>query len=475
MDILTFLMSTKSYLVRYVRKGYLVRLMKRLNFIEAKHLVERAGIGAELERIQLYKKMSLDQAISHLLLAKPVEPIKTPNFMTPFDMRNTKRAYRKSGKRKKANKLYKEERRRLKNWGLNNLLKTDSPLHERMVWFWHNHFTSSIKKVRTADWMFKQDLLVRKHALGNFALFLQSIAFDPAMLIYLDGRSNKKGQPNENFARELLELFTLGEGHYAEADIKEAARAFTGWKVSPKKGKAVFRRKLHDDGVKQFMGRSGTFKGDDILSILLANPRTSEFICEKLWAEFISIDQPETSVIRSWAKSFRQSGYDISLLLKTIFTSAAFWDKKYQGGLIKSPIDLVIGSLRTLDHEDDDLPNLQINKQMKRMGQEIFAPPNVKGWEGGKHWIDDVKLPIRQAFLRKLTRGKMGDKKMIKKGMTSNMSMASQDISIPDLPNLPIQQWNDWLLPMPAVTNINKKKPQARLRAILLDPTFQLK
>jgi uncharacterized protein (DUF1800 family) len=168
---------------------------------------------------------------------------------------------RESGNKKRLKQLFHKEKSQLVNWGLQNLLESKTPLHERMVWFWHNHFTSSIKQVRTTDWMLRQDLSIRKHALGNFSELLQVMAFEPAMLIYLDGKLNKKGQPNENWVRELLELFTLGEGYYTENDIKEAARAFTGWGLNLEEDKAVFRKKFHDDGVKNFMGQQGKFTG----------------------------------------------------------------------------------------------------------------------------------------------------------------------------------------------------------------------
>lgn len=452
--------------------------MDVLSFVESKHLIERVGLGAELQRINSFKGMPLASAVAQAIKEKNQNTVDPPKLLKPFIVHKMKKSFRKSGQRKKANQLYKKERAKLKKWGFDNLLESTSPLHERMVWFWHNHFTSSIKKVRTADWMLRQDLSIRNHALGNFPDLLKAMTFSPAMLIYLDGRSNKKGQPNENFSRELLELFTLGEGHYSERDIKEAARAFTGWKVSLKKDGAVFRKKHHDKGMKQFMGRQGNFTGDDILSILLENPRTSEFICEKFWAEFISIDAPNPVIIKSWAKSFKSSAYDISRLLETIFNSPSFWDKKHRGDLIKSPIDLVVGTLRTLEMEDDNLPLVQINRVMKRMGQELYAPPNVKGWVGGKSWIDDVKLPLRQSFLRKLTRGSSGIKKSTMNDVDRSMSMSrmnKKEMPIPELPKLHESQWDEWLLPLPPVTDINKKNSQARLQAILLDPTYQLK
>jgi len=463
--------------------------MKKLSFQQSKYLIERTGLGSELDLIHFFADKPIDAAVSQLLSSPISSKVSKPTLLKPSKMRETKKAFRQSGNRKKANQLYKKERRQLTNWGLQNLLESDNALHERMVWFWHNHFTSSIKNVRTADWMLRQDLSIREHALGNFSDFLKAMSFDPAMLIYLDGKSNKKGQPNENFARELLELFTLGEGHYSEDDIKQAARAFTGWGVNVKKDKAIYRKKLHDDGVKTFMGKTGKLTGYNILSILLDNPRTAEFICEKLWYEFVSIKKPEPATIKSWAKSFQASNYNISKLLKTIFTSRAFWDEKYRGTLIKSPIDLVVGSLRTFDMEDGDLSLFTINKLLKRLGQELYTPPNVKGWVGGRTWVNDVSLPIRQRFLQRLLRGQVGVNKkkkmaddsgeMMSSGMAAmndnTMKKRSKEMSLPKLPSIPERQWMQWLLPIEAVTNIKTKNKRNRLKALVLDPAYQLK
>lgn len=463
----------------------------KLNFQQAKHITERSGLGPELGVIESFVGMSLDAVVDSLLAMPTENHIQEPALLIPSELLKVKKQYRDNGQRQKATKLYREERDIFKAWALQNLLESTNPLHERMVWFWHNHFTSSIKNVRTAYWMKQQDSSIRVNALGNFANLLEEMTFDPAMLIYLDGRSNKKGQPNENFARELLELFTLGEGHYSEQDIKEAARAFTGWRVNTKKNKVVFNKKHHDFGPKTFMGKKGNFTANDILSILLGNPRTSEFIAEKLWYEFVSAQAAEPKTIQSWATVLRSSNYDISKLLKTIFKSSAFWDKKYQGTLIKSPIDLVAGTLRTLDLEDIDTQPKVFLQQLNQMGQDLYAPPNVKGWVGGKAWIDDDSLLRRQRFLRRVLRGQAGAAKnkntnMMNNGMKNKMSsnsMSSKSMSSNsmkkssnyELPDLSAQQWSDWLLAIPAILPINKKTKQARLAAILLDPAYQLK
>ena len=201
------------------------------------------------------------------------------------------------------------------------MLATDQPLTERMVLFWHNHFTSSFQKVRYPAALLRQNALFRREALGNFATLLKDVARDPAMLIYLDGMRSVARQPNENFARELLELFTLGEGHYSEADIKAAARAFTGWTVDRETGEFRSRDHEHDDGEKTFLGQTGRFDGEQIIAILLRHPRTAETIVEKLWREFVSL-KPDPAEVKRLAASFR-NGYEIKPLMRSILLSAA--------------------------------------------------------------------------------------------------------------------------------------------------------
>jgi uncharacterized protein (DUF1800 family) len=186
--------------------------------------------------------------------------------------------------RKLALRAQAENGAELRSWWLTEMLTTRSPLTEKMVLFWHNHFVSSLQKVRSPVLMYRQNLLLRKHALGYFGDMLHEVSKDPAMVVYLDNASNRKAQPNENFAREVMELFTLGEGNYVEHDIKEAARAFTGWSIDLDTGQFLSRPLIHDDGVKTVLGRSGNFDGDAVLDILLAQPQTAEFIVRKTLA-----------------------------------------------------------------------------------------------------------------------------------------------------------------------------------------------
>src|SRR5262249_34183614 len=303
----------------------------------------------------------------------------------------------------------------LRGWWVREMLVTPSPLTERMTLFWHNHFVSAQPKVRVSHLMYRQNATLRAYALGNFGAFLHAIAKDPAMVVYLDSRPNRGGAPNENFAREVMELFTLGEGHYTEADVKEAARAFTGWSLDRETGAFMFRPRLHDDGIKTVLGHSGRLDGDAVLDILLARPETAEFVVAKLWREFISPD-PDPAEVARIARRFRASNYEIKVALSALLTSDAFYASANRGVLVKSPIELVVGTLRQLELAPDGAVPFAV--AAAGMGQNLFSPPNVKGWPGGEAWINTTTLLARKQFLDRVTRSEAG-------GSLAMMTMAA--------------------------------------------------
>jgi uncharacterized protein (DUF1800 family) len=221
------------------------------------------------------------------------------------------------------------------------------------------------------------------------------------MVVYLDSVQNRKGTPNENFAREVMELFTLGEGRYGENDVKEAARAFTGWSIDRESGTFVFRRALHDDGVKMVLGQSGRLDGDQVLDILLARPETAEFVTAKLWREFVSPDPDAREVARIAAK-FRASDYAIKVVLRELLTADAFYAAANRGTLVKSPVELVVGTLRALELAPAQALPFAI--AATGMGQNLYSPPNVKGWPGGEAWINTNTLLARKQFLERVAR-----------------------------------------------------------------------
>ncbi len=372
---------------------------------EARHLLNRTGFDARLGEIESYALLSRREAIERVLGGARQAP-RTPapeavrRWEDPRRMRQMGEEERRAFQRELV-----ERGLELKGWWLSEMLATDSPLTERMTLFWHNHFTSSLQKVRSPHLMYRQNLLLRRHALGSFAELLHAAAKDPAMLVYLDGVSNRRGQPNENFAREVMELFTLGEGNYSEHDIKEAARAFTGWSLERETGEFLFRPMLHDDGVKTVLGRSGNLRGEELIGILLDRPQTARFVAGKLWREFVSpapATEREKRELERAARLFRESGYSIRAVMRELLMSDAFWASANRAALVKSPAELVAGTLRQFDVDiSDPLPFVLL---MRQLGQDLFSPPNVRGWPGGEAWISSQTLLARKQFAERLMR-----------------------------------------------------------------------
>ncbi len=240
--------------------------------------------------------------------------------------------------------------------------------------------------------------MLRKHALGRFDELLHAVAKDPAMLIYLDSASNRRGSPNENFAREVMELFTLGEGHYREDDVKQAARAFTGWSIDLDSGDYVFRRMLHDGGEKTVLGRTGNFDGDAVLDILLAQPASSEFIVRKLWREFVS-PQPDEARVKTIAAQFRASGWNIAQPVRALLLQPEVIARDEDNALVKSPAELVVGLVRQSGGELTQPAAAAV--AIAGMGQNLFSPPNVRGWPGADAWINTHTLLARKQFLER--------------------------------------------------------------------------
>jgi uncharacterized protein (DUF1800 family) len=267
---------------------------------------------------------------------------------------------------------------------------TESPgqLREKMALFWHGHFAT-----KTINILYNQALLniIREHALGNFRDLLFNVSKSASMIQFLNNNQNKKGHPNENFARELMELFTVGRGNYTETDIKESARAFTGWGANLQ-GDFEFRPRQHDGGVKTFFGKTGNFTGEDILEILLSQRQTAKFIAEKIYRFYVN-DKINVEIVNELASGFFESGYDIRTLMISIFTSPWFYDTKNIGTQIKSPVVWLVGMRRQLPMEIEN-PLVQLVLE-RLLGQVLFAPPNVAGWPGGKHWIDSSSLMLR--------------------------------------------------------------------------------
>ena len=292
------------------------------------------------------------------------------------------------------------EQRKMQNQGLrdafNNMSTAwmdrmaDSPaqLREKMTLFWHGHFACRVRQPGPA---LRLHNTTRQYALGKFPDLLLAVSQEPAMLQFLNNQQNRKEHPNENFAREVMELFTLGRGNYSETDVKEAARAFTGWGYDGQ-GSFRFRERDHDDGPKTFLGRTGNFRGEDALKIMLEQPAAATFLTTKIYRFFVN-EVPNPAHIESLATAFRQSGYDISDLLERLFSADWFYEPANVGTHIKSPVELLAGLRRTLNLKIDNAQPLL--GYQRALGQTLFQPPNVAGWPGGRNWIDSSSLLLR--------------------------------------------------------------------------------
>ncbi len=277
---------------------------------------------------------------------------------------------------------------------------TTNPLLEKLTLFWHGHFATGAEKVDDAEMMFAQNRLLRRHALGDFGTTTQEISRDPAMLIYLDSTTNRKAHPNENYAREIMELFCLGEGNYTERDIQELARCFTGWEVRRKKFR--FNKYQHDTGTKTILGETGTFTGEEGVDIVLKQKALPRFIAGKL-IRFFVFDEPTAPehLIDPLAKLLRESNLNIAPVIERILASNLFYSSLAIGQKVRSPIELAIGLLRCLNGSS----NLdRVVQRLDEIGQAVFYPPNVKGWDGGRSWINTSTLLGRSNLVGELLR-----------------------------------------------------------------------
>jgi len=373
---------------------------------KAAHLLRRFALGASEAELDYYVKDGLSGAIDKLLNYENVDE--------GFNVDVEKFANNKNGQLRP---------QAVGAWWTLRMIATQRPLQEKMTLFWHDHFATSGEKVQGGPLMYTQNEILRKNATGSFRDLLMETSKDPAMLFWLDNQYNVKGHPNENFAREVMELFTLGIGNYTEHDIQEGARAFTGWSIARRNGRDVDPNKgvkngnasfierpaLHDSGDKTYLGINGNLTGEDVLNHLCDMPRTAEYITWKIWNWFVYPD-PEPEVISRVAAKFRADNLSIKTLLRTIMTSPEFYSNKAERGIYKCPVDFTVVSLRQLgvaqamaealnDAPDNLLrgiaPIQSAYLSMKNMGMQLLFPPDVSGWDGGQSWITSATMMER--------------------------------------------------------------------------------
>lgn len=388
------------------------------------HLLRRAAFGGTPSEVIRLTAMTSEEAVDYLVDYERLpeyEPILVldpmlakrgiPTAIESFDTGKKQRYWQAW---RKADRLQLE---RIRAWWLERMAYSPRQLEEKMTMFWHGHFTSGYREVACSFLLLRQNKLLRDHAMGNFRTLAHRISRDPAMMLYLDSVRNRKRHPNENYARELLELFTLGQGHYTEGDIKEAARAFTGWSL--KDGEFKFRPGQHDDGLKTFMGEEGRFDGDDIVDIVLRRPACHRYIVSRLW-EFFCYKNPEMSVVDGLAATFRDSGYEIAPVVRRILLGRGFYGQRARGQVIKSPVHIAVATVRILGIAVFD--PLSMSRSMTAMGQSLFQPPTVKGWDGGRSWITIATLFNRYNYAGALI---YGERARRPKGQQMTMQIAA--------------------------------------------------
>ncbi|GAC1535900.1 MAG: DUF1800 domain-containing protein [Acidimicrobiales bacterium] len=346
------------------------------------HLLRRTGFGPTAAEVDAALTKGYDTVVTELLDFAGSDPVDStaPPAFAPYEPLGQKNLTPEE--RQAINKRRGDDLRALQTWWLTRMADTAHPLREKLTFFWHGHFATSYEKVRRPDLMLRQNEIFRHMGTGRFEDLTQTVAKDPAMLIWLDAASDKKAHPNENFSRELMELFTLGLGAYTEDDVREAARAFTGWYVNPKEEAFALQPKQHDDGAKTVLGQTGPWGGEEVIHIVVANPACAPFITARLWSHLaypVVVDDP---VVRALAPTL--AGGDVKALLGAILHHEQFRSDRAKAGLVKQPVEWVLGALRALGLPAGD-PH--VLGALRQLGQVPLEPPNVGGWPQNEYWL----------------------------------------------------------------------------------------
>ena len=359
----------------------------------AAHLMRRAGFSASPQELDRLVEIGFEATLDELLNYEEVDDGEMEEALDEENYPLTR--VNKQGQLR-PNTLG------MQRWWLYRMVNSERQLLEKMTYFWHDHFATSVTTVRQVGvderpYVMVQNELLREHALGNLKDMVEAMAKDPAMLVWLDNRSNVKEHPNENWGRELLELFTMGVGNYTDQDVVAAARAFTGWGLNRRTGEYTFYPNRHDYGFKNFLGEVSVWDGNDVIDIIFEQDVTAEFIARKLFEFFVYTD-PSQQTILELAEIFRENDYEIRPLMRAILEHPEFYAESAYRALIKSPVELLVGIVRELGIIDPEfLPRL-----MTGMGQELFAPPDVSGWTSGVGWINTTTLLTRYNFFNLL-------------------------------------------------------------------------
>lgn len=389
---------TKSQELEAVAYGGLAPLPAgQWDYAKARHLAVRAGFGATPEEIDALVKMGLHRAVAHL-----VDYQKQPAYAVAYSGTPPERPHPDEGLRtpeerqrlsQKRMGIDSREIQQLRSWWMQRLVASNRPMEEKLTLFWSNHFATEHRTVRDSYAMYLQNQLERAHANGNFGSMLHGMINDPAMLRYLDNNRNVKGRANENLAREIMELFSMGEGlGYTEKDIMEAARALTGYTYDRYAVQFRYVHSSHDDEPKTIFGRKGNYTGDDLVDLILQQPVASRFIAGKLF-KFFAYEKPAGEIVDRLATLLKRRQFELAPMLKNLLSSREFYSELSMGTQIKSPVQLLVGALRDLGIKDVDYA--QLTSAVRSMEQDLFDPPNVKGWEEGRAWVNSNRLFVR--------------------------------------------------------------------------------
>lgn len=379
----------------------------------AAHLLNRGGFGGSPREVDELFGRGPEGAVEWLLAFQHIEEsFPEPACSQPDPDRVEKLRRARSATSEERLKLRREEQQRQRHqvvefrhaW-VSRMAATRRPLQERMVLFWHGHFATSIQKVRDPWLMYRQIALFRERATGHWPTLLMEVTRDPAMLLWLDQAQSRREHPNENYAREVMELFALGEGHYTEHDVLEMARSLTGLGYDRMRQEPQWRPRLHDMGRKTVLGQSGPLDPEQVIRLVAEHPQSGRFLARKLWVYFAGTE-PSKEVVDGLAQAFVRGGRRVDPLLRTLFLSRAFHAVEVRRAQIKSPVQWLVMAVRQLERPVPR-PDVVTNV-LRELGQELLAPPNVKGWDGGVSWINTATLTRRQQYAALLTQGVEG-------------------------------------------------------------------
>ncbi|MGI8586466.1 MAG: DUF1800 domain-containing protein [Chloroflexia bacterium] len=433
----------------------------------AAHLLRRAGFGAGPDELDTYAALGYEGAVNRLLSPNQVDDSDTQNLLA-----DTTSALDPDANIVDGQALW-----------LTRMLYTKRPLQEKMSLFWHNHFATGVQKVKYPPLMYAQNQLFLSKALGKFDDLLSGVAHDPAMIFWLDNNTNVKGHPNENWGREVMELFTIGIGNYTEQDVKENARAFTGWSAT-QDGNFRFLANRHDTGSKTILGHTGNFNGDDVLKILVNMRQTGTFLGRKMWRWFVN-DTPSTDGVNRLADVYMQSGHDITAMLRALFLSDDFRSEANYFATVKNPPEFVVGLLKQTGAAAAMRGSLDPNtlrliaRSVSSMSMMLFNPPNVAGWPGGRSWINPGTYFARTTFAEQLLGLRAGGQPVTDIGRIAGAIGGSDAASrvantlewaMPAAPAAPLQQDLTAYLG----SGSNPVKTAGLLRLVFSSPSYQL-